>query len=146
MSWTRKIWRKKLSGCLFELGSISFQKKAWLAKIDNYIASYSESINQLEDCGVFEHLDQFYKESLVDEVERNKIQILLTEIEKTNQFEEWDDYHSVDDLDKIWKSNLWKSISVIAADLLLNHFKSDYISQVSDIDPVSRLKEFYNTF
>ena len=134
MTISKDDWRENISNCLFELGSIKFQKKAWLAEVDDYVGLYGESIERLGDCAVWEDLEDFYEEGFLSIIEKEKIKNLLVEIDKTNQFNEWDNYHSKEELERIWENPLWKRISSIANDLLLNHFKENYISQKWDID------------
>lgn len=144
MSLSKEIWRRKLAIHLFELGSIEFQEKAWVGKIDNYISFYSELINSISDCGLPECLEDFYKESFISEEEMTKLRLLLEEIDKTDDFKEWENFNSYDECKLIWDDPLWRGISTMAESLFLEHFVSDYLTDEQNKYSKSRLREYYS--
>lgn len=119
--WSKNVLRGRISGCLFELANIPFQKDLWTNKVKNL---WGDSTELLADLGAIigdGNLLHFKAEGYISDEEEGKLLKLDKFLLKIT------DNYFQDGVDNevLWKSSDWKFVSEIAKDLYCHHFEND---------------------
>ena len=108
------IWKRNIIKALIDLADNDFQYETWLGKNQNYISSYTETINTLFDNYDFERYALYYK-SIKGE---NSLSFLFNELIMMV-----DNYNEPEKDEDVLKDLKWISITDKAKEIISNWYK-----------------------
>lgn len=108
------IWKNNVIKALIDLSDNDFQHETWLGKNQNFISSYTETINTLFDSYDFERYTRYYK-SIKGE---NKLSSLFNELILMVE-----NYNEPEKEEEILQDSKWISITNKAKEIISNWYK-----------------------